>query len=118
MDAFGARALREYASGCGGSVSDVLRVAARYYLADAEGGRMVWRVPRISGQPGGDSRGVDLEIDDETWQALEDEAHRQGIEFGPLAEHAILYFIADWDSGRLAERLRRSLNGDLSGGDF
>ena len=117
MDAFGAQALREYASGFGGSVSDVLRLAARYYLSDADGGRLVWRVPQLSLQPNGNSVAFDLEVDPQTWQALQDEAQLQGIDVGPLATHAILYFIADWDSGRLSERLRDSLKGDLSEDD-
>ena len=117
MDPFGAQALEECASGYGGSISELLRLAARYYLSDADGGRLVWPTPALTPRPSGDVSGFDLEIDDQTWQALQDEAKRQDIEVAPLAAHAVLYFVADWDSGRLAERLRQSLNGDLSDAD-
>jgi hypothetical protein len=42
-------------------------------------------------------------VDDETWAALEEEGRRQGLDTELLAEHALLYFLADLDSGRARE---------------
>jgi len=66
---------------------------------------VAWRVPRFvrPAQPGG--AGTDVELDDATMQALEQEARRQGIPPGRLVEHALLYFLADLDSGRAEARL-------------
>jgi hypothetical protein len=68
-------------------------------------GRSAWRVPRFleASPPGADRLEVDL--DDETWTALAKEARGQGVEPSRLAEHALLYFFADVDGGRLTERL-------------
>jgi len=41
------------------------------------------------------------------WDALEEEALRQGLDAELLAEHALLYFLADLDSGRVGARLEQ-----------
>jgi hypothetical protein len=53
---------------------------------------------------------LNVELDDETWRALAVEADRQGVLPEVLCVHALLYFVADVDSGRLAERLGHALD--------
>jgi len=105
LDAFGRQALAEFAEERHDSASVVVRTASLYYLADRESGRSAWRVPSFleSGPPGAD--GLEVDLDDETWTALAEEARGQGVEPSRLAEHALLYFFADLDSGRVADRL-------------
>ena len=107
IEAFGQDALK--ATRNGSSRSAVVRTAALYYLADREVGRAAWRVPRFLET--GERRGPELEVelDDETIVALEQEAERQGVSPERLTEHALIYFLADLDSGRLADRLGETL---------
>jgi hypothetical protein len=110
MDGFGVQAFTELAEREGGSTSRALRMAVHYYLGDSENERPVWRVPD-SPDGGTESRpaGVRVEVDEATWSALVREARRQRVEPGTLASHAVLYFIADRDSGRVAQRIGDSL---------
>jgi hypothetical protein len=48
-------------------------------------------------------------LDDATWRALAEEAQRQSVRAETLAVHAVLYFLADLDSGRLAGLLEDAL---------
>jgi hypothetical protein len=105
-------ALHGYATQQHDSPASVVRLAALYWLADRESARPSWRAPRFRrGAPAGGET-VQVGLDEDTWQALEDEGRRQGVDAGVLAEHAVLYFLADLDSGRLASRLEEL--GDLT----
>jgi hypothetical protein len=112
MDAFGVRAFTELADREGDSPSRALRIAAQYYLADSEDGRTAWRVPSFAddGEPERRHAGVEVEVDDATWDALDREARRQTVAIGALAAHAVLYFLADSDSGRVAQRISDSVS--------
>jgi hypothetical protein len=111
MDAFGLEAFAELAERQGGSASRVARMAAQYYLADSDDGRPTWPVPSFAHEVEPERRdaGVRIELDDATWNALVKEAGRQGVDIGVLAAHAVLYFMADVDSGRVAQRVGDSV---------
>jgi hypothetical protein len=104
LDEFGQRALDRFARRGYGSNASALRTACLYYLSDRDTGRPGWRAPRFAT---GSRRtpGLNVELDDETWRELAAEADRQGVLPEALGVHALLYFVADVDSGRLAERL-------------
>jgi hypothetical protein len=109
LDDFGREALEAQVRS-GSSRDAVIRTAARYYLADRESGRVAWRPPRFARRddyPAGTI--TDVELDQDTMEALETEARRHGIPAPRLAEHALLYFLADLDSGRAALRLGDAL---------
>jgi hypothetical protein len=105
LEEFSQEALQGYAKEHRDSPGSVVRLAALYWLADRESGRSAWRFPRFQRGAGGVAGGVRVGVDDDIWHALEDEAARQGVDAELLAEHAVLYFLADLDSGRLASRL-------------
>jgi hypothetical protein len=85
----------------GGSYGAVMRRAARYYLADRGSGRVAWRPPRfVRREYPRVCTVTDVELDEDTMEALEEEARRHGMAADRLAEHALLYFVADLDSGR------------------
>jgi predicted DNA-binding ribbon-helix-helix protein len=92
-----------------GSMASALRTACLYYLADRDSGRPAWRARRFEGASQ-DTSGATIELDCTTWRELVDEAERQGVSPEALGAHALLYFLADLDSGLLARRLRDALD--------
>jgi hypothetical protein len=108
VDEFALEALERNVAVQGGSTAAIVRTAVLYYLAERDSGRQAWRYPRFARQdrPG---PGREVETDEDTWMALEEEAGRQGVDPSQLAGHACLFFLADLDSGRLAGRLEGSL---------
>jgi hypothetical protein len=104
LDEFGQRSLDRIVQEGKGSPSAALRAAAVYYLSDRDADRPASRAPRFR-QAHASSPGLRIAFDDSTWAALEEEAGRQGVNAEALAVHALLYFLADFDSGRLAELL-------------
>jgi hypothetical protein len=77
--------------------------ALRFYLSESDSGRPDWPCPAFL--PDGGAGGVELEltVDDELWLSVEQEADRQGIPVGKLAEHAALYYAANRDAGRITD---------------
>jgi hypothetical protein len=110
IDSFGREALSEFAEQHRDSASAVVRTASLYYLADRDSGRSAWRVPRFLRSPP-DVEGFEVDVDDDTFAALRLEANGQGVEPSRLAEHALLYFLADFDGGQLAERVGGAVDG-------
>jgi hypothetical protein len=109
LDDFGKQALEAQVRS--GSSRDVfIRTAARYYLADRESGRVSWRPPRYLRKGARRALAVtEVDLDEETMKALEEEARRHSLPAARLAEHALLYYLADLDSGRAAARVRDAL---------
>jgi hypothetical protein len=81
--------------------------ALRYYRAERDSGRPDWRSPDFLPRAVDDETiELEIELDDVLWRWLEREAAEQGVQLERLAEHAVLYFAADLDAGRLSpERL-------------
>jgi hypothetical protein len=113
---FGKAALERLAQDNNGSSARALQAAALYYLGDRDSGRPAWRVPDVP-SPEDDQDVLSVELDDETWTALSEEADGQGVTPDLLALHALLYFVADVDSGRLGDRLGEALD-DSNSQDF
>jgi hypothetical protein len=109
LDEFGQQSLDRFIARGDGSPAGALRTAALYYLADREAERPTWRAPRFRSRSVPRPR-LSVAFDDETWTALEEEARRQGVEPEGLAVHALLYFLADLDSGRIAGLLANDLD--------
>jgi hypothetical protein len=110
LDRFGREAIDGYLRRHGSSQSGVLAVAIRYYLADEESARTAWRVPRFGERTSGQDIG--FEVDEATYAELEREAGRQEVTPERLAQHALIYFLADLESGRVAARLGDALGRD------
>jgi hypothetical protein len=115
LDEFGRTAIERFARNRAGSQSAVVRTASLYYLADGHSDRPMWQVPRFAQSrrdgarvPAGD--GLVIDLDEDTWQAVTAEAERQNVSPETLVKHAIAYFLADLDSGRLGDRLDDALN--------
>jgi hypothetical protein len=54
---------------------------------------------------GGSERSLMLYFDDFAWKAIEEESAQLGVSVRELATFAILYYLADLDSGRIARRV-------------
>lgn len=109
LEGFAQTSLNRLVRGIGRrSPNGAVRTAVLYYLADKGSERSSWRVRQFRRDPE-PSGGVDVAFDDETWAVLEAEAQEQGVTPDALAVHALLYMLADLDSGRLAERLEQEL---------
>jgi hypothetical protein len=105
LDEFGASALREHAECFSASPERLARRAARYYLDDRDSGRLALRVPRFEGAREKSALQLTVELDQGSWRELEAEATRQEVSVEALLEHAVLYFLADLDSGRAERRI-------------
>jgi hypothetical protein len=104
LDSFGREALEAHMRRTGESPADALDVAVRYYLGDSGSGRLAWQAPRQLGdRETSDPR--KLALDDDLHEELRREARRQRVSPDQLAMHALLYYLADLDSGRAAARL-------------
>jgi len=55
-----------------------------------------------------DARGVQsvtLQLDGFAWETLAEQSAQMGVSVEELATHAIMYYVADLDSGRIARRI-------------
>ncbi len=87
----------------------VALTAVLYYLREQTSERGTWPVPSFrKDEP---ERGFALEValGEETGRALAEQAGAQGVSPESLARHALLFFLADADSGQLLAKLERML---------
>lgn len=111
LDRFGREALEQHLRGSGGTESDALDDAVRYYLGDSDSGRVAWRAPRHYARLEADEE-LELELDEDLHGELQRESRRQRVTPDLLAMHALMYYLADLDSGRAAARLGDAMNRD------
>jgi hypothetical protein len=94
-------------AGAGGSVEHIRQQATRaidYYFAEKDAGRPEWPFPGfLRNQEASGDVELRLSLDDDLWTSLELEAERQQVSTDQLAQHAVLFFAADRDAGRLPE---------------
>jgi hypothetical protein len=57
---------------------------------------------------------VNLRLSGFAWEAIEQESARQGVSVEDLVAFAVLYYLADADSGRIARQISRSPYPDAS----
>jgi hypothetical protein len=53
-------------------------------------------------------RSITLSLEGFAWEALDEEAAREGITTEELITFSVLYYLADIDSGRISRRITRS----------
>jgi hypothetical protein len=106
LEEFGASTLEGEAERHSITPAELGRHAVRYYLSDRGSGRMAFRVPRLSRDAAREpALELKLDLDPDTWRELEDEAERQEVSVERLLAHAIIYFLADLDAGRVERRM-------------
>ena len=106
LEEFGASTLEAEAERYSVSPAELGRRAVHYYLSELDSGRMALRVPQLSQEAGRKPvLKLTLDLDPNTWLELEEEAERQQVTVERLLEHAIVYFLADLDAGRVERRM-------------
>lgn len=107
---FSVEALSE-AAGTTCSLEAVVRQSLYYYLANRDGGRLGWPYPRF--MPTGAEAGavvLSLRVDAAAWERFVAEAEAQQVVPELLLRHAVLFFTADVQAGRVARRLLDELS--------
>jgi len=107
---FSLESLRGTRDGDGASLDRQLMLAIRYYLADRDAGRAGWAYPGFvrDGHDGAETK-VRASIDDAVWAEFSLLAEQQDVSTDQLLQHAVLYFAADRDAGRVTERIAEGL---------
>jgi hypothetical protein len=54
------------------------------------------------------ARALELKLDRFAWESIAEEAAREGLTVEELVGYAVLYYLADADSGRVARQVSRS----------
>jgi hypothetical protein len=103
LERFGRDTLEDQASHYALSREELVGRAARYFVRHRDSGRAALRVPRFQRErlPSGGLE-LELDLDPAVWEALADESRRQGVAIERVLEHAVLYLVADLDSGEVA----------------
>jgi hypothetical protein len=112
FDEFGRESLESEARRDGETLDDLLSRAAAYFNADRSRRRAAMLVPGFEYGGRGTPCQIQLEVSRDCWEGLESEAGRQGVPLKRLLEHAALLYLADHDSGRVANRLLGRADGD------
>jgi hypothetical protein len=105
LGGFGSEAIEEHARRYTLSIETVVGRAAEHYVAEGGSQRMSRRLPRFQREPAAAAAPVEIDLEPEVWQALQEEAERQGVPVERILEHAALLLVADLDSGRAASRI-------------
>ena len=106
LGALAADAVSGKGGGAGHPEPDDVLAAIGFYLNDRDGGRAGWRFPEfLRGTGLGGKVDVELSIENSLWRSLKSEAESQGVSVEQLVEHAVLYYAAELDAGRVAERM-------------
>jgi len=93
-----------------GGLERRLALAIHYYLVERGTDRAEWRYSVFGRDRRRKGRKeVRFVVEEEVWRQFADEAQRQGVSTDELLQHAALYFAADRDAGRIAERIIEDL---------
>lgn len=80
--------------------------AVRCYLGDRGANQAAWPYPAfLRGSKPQIDVSLELEIKDDLWHSFEAEAERQDVSPQQLLEHAVFYFVAELDAGRITQRI-------------
>jgi hypothetical protein len=90
----------------------LVRTAVLYYLREQHANRSTWPSPKLRHEESGAPFMLDVDLGEKTGRALAEQAAAQRVEPEQLARHALLFFLADVDSGRVARALERALRPD------
>ena len=109
---FEREALDRYGAAQRVPVERVVRTAILYYLRERPSNRPTWPMPPVPREEALIDAQVEVELEQRAWQTLAEEAAAQAVAPEALARHALLFFLADADSGRLAAAVERALRAD------
>jgi hypothetical protein len=90
-------------------LSLLLPRAVRFYLEERDSGRSGWTYPAFLDGSDGSAGGREVELPEELLEELRAEAERQEASPQDLLQHAVFYYGAARDDGRLTERIAAEL---------
>lgn len=80
--------------------------AIQCYLGDKGSAGSGWPFPAfLRGREPVEPVEFQLEIEEHLWGSLESEASNQGVSVQQMLDHAVLYFAAEVNAGRVTERI-------------
>lgn len=118
LGALAAEVLTRNSERGGEAASEVLLRAIRLYLRDKDDGGQAWAYPAFLAarrRPAPEVTELELSIDEGLWRDFEDEAGAQEVEPERLLEHAIFYYAAELDAGRVTARILVELDEEEAG---
>jgi hypothetical protein len=106
FDEFGWSVLEGEARADGLELDRLVSLACAYYKSELATERTATLVPRFDQSAAErETRLLELELDAQSLRLLEQEAEDQELELERLIEHAAIFYLADLDAGRVAERV-------------
>jgi hypothetical protein len=109
-------ALMGDAAGSAAQTSVRMESAVSCYLGDRGADRPAWPYPGfLRGTETQEDVGVEFDVEGKLWGDFETEASAQGIAVEQLAEHAVFYFAAEVNAGRMTQRILEDLESGESG---
>ena len=106
FDEFGWSVLEGEARAEGLELDRLVSLACAYYKSELATERTATLVPRFDQSAAErETRLLELELDAQSLRLLEQEAEDQELELERLIEHAAIFYLADLDAGRVAERV-------------
>jgi hypothetical protein len=107
---FEREALDVYAASQRVPAERIVLTAVLYYLRERDADRSTWQTPAT--RPSGTDGILAVDLGEAARGGVAREAGAQGVEPEELARHALLFFLADVQSGRVAGRLAQALRDD------
>ncbi len=101
----------------GKTASEELLRAIRLYLRDKAAGGPAWAYPPFLNDErrAGETVELELSLDESLWRDFEGEAASQEVVAERLLEHAIFYYAAELDAGRVTARILAELDEEDAG---
>ena len=93
-------------------IEEVLARAASYFQSELPTARPGTRVLDLGPTRGASARHLTMRLPRRHLDRLRAEADRQHVELDRLLEHAAIYYCADVDAGRVAERVAKEADED------
>lgn len=91
--------------GAPGAAAATMVRAVRLYLGDRDSNKPGWAYPPILRDRAADGVELELDVDEDLWHDFEEEAAKQDVTVSQLSAHVALYYAAELDSGRIAQRV-------------
>jgi len=85
--------------------------ATRFYLNEAAAQRPGWSVPTTL-RPEREGTEVSVELDEDLLHRVQEEAGKQDVSLSRLVSQAVIYYAAEYDAGRITQRVLDELEGD------
>jgi hypothetical protein len=98
----------------GGDIAADLERAIRVYLNDSGTSNPGWSYPAALGVVRLSDEELELRLDEGVWTGLEEEAAVQGVSTSQLASHAVLYYAAELDAGRVTQHILDSTDDEVA----